>query len=388
MTKKVEDAFISKGFNNWKKARERFGRHQTGECHREAHIKLRNLYAPSVAAQLVSQAQSAQAENQVMLLRQLSSLKFLLRRGMAIRGHKEGDGNLVQLMLLRSEDVPGLKKWLEKHQYMSHQIVNEMITLMGNTVLRKLLSNIREAGWFTIIADETCDISNHEQLCVAIRWVGSTYDVHEDFISLVHVPSTTSVTLTAAIKDILICCILPLSNCRGQSYDGASNMMGHLRGVATRIQEEQPSAIKVHCLAHCLNLCLQSVSRKCQPIRNALDVTMELSKLILYSPKRYRIFQQCKQELSPEGTGLRPLCPTRWTVRTEALNSLIRNYSAMAQALQQISDESHDDYGRRANGILCQLQRFDTFFGIKLSYLIFSATEQTSINLQKSPCLC
>ena len=123
MTKKVEDAFISKGFNNWKKAREKFGRHQIGECHREAQMKLTNLHAPSLAAQLVSQAQSAQAENQVMLLRQLSSLKFLLCQCMAIRGHKEGDGNLVQLMLLRSEDVPGLNKWLEKHQYVSHQIM-------------------------------------------------------------------------------------------------------------------------------------------------------------------------------------------------------------------------------------------------------------------------
>ena len=151
MTKKVEDAFVSKGFSNWKKARERFGRHQTGECHRETQMKLRNLHAPSVAAQLVLQAQSTQAENQLMLLRQLSSLKLLLRQGMAIRGHKEENGNLVQLMLLRSEDVPGLKKWLEKHQYMSHQIVNEMITLMGNTVLRKLLSKIREVCWFTII---------------------------------------------------------------------------------------------------------------------------------------------------------------------------------------------------------------------------------------------
>ena len=217
---------------------------------------------------------------------------------------------------------------------------------------------------------------------MAICWVGYTYDVHENFLRLVHVPSTTSVTLTAAIKDVLIRCILPLSYCRGQSYDGATNMMGHLRGVARRI-EGQPSAIKVHCLAHCLNLCLQSVSRKCQPIQNALDVTIELSKLILYSPKRTQIFQQFKQEVSPEGTGLHPLCPTRWTVRTEALNSFIRNYSAIAQALQQISDESYDDYGRRANGILSLLQRFNTFFGIKLSCLIFSATEQTSINLQK-----
>ena len=116
----------------------------------------------------------------------------------------------------------------EKHQHMSHQVVNEIITLMGNTVLHKLLSNIREACWFTIIADETHDISNHDQLAIAIRWVGSTYDIHEYFIGLVHVPSSTSATLTVAIKDILIRCILPLNNCRGQAirwcleHDGSS----------------------------------------------------------------------------------------------------------------------------------------------------------------------
>lgn len=51
-------------------------------------------------------------------------------------------------------------------------------------------------------------------------------------------------------------------------------------------------------------------------------------------------------------------------------------------ALNTISNESHDDYGRRANGILSQLEHFDTFFGLKFSHLIFSATEQTSNALQ------
>ena len=66
--------------------------------------------------------------------------------------HKEGEGNLVQLIDLQSEDVPGLKQWLEKHQYMSDQVVNEIITLMGNTVLSKLpanMANICEACWYS-----------------------------------------------------------------------------------------------------------------------------------------------------------------------------------------------------------------------------------------------
>lgn len=127
-------------------------------------------------------------------------------------------------------------------------------------------------------------------------------------------------------------------------------MVGHLLGVAKQLQDEQPAAIKVRCFAHSLNLCLQDAAKKCQPNR-ALDNTMELCKLIKYTPKHTHVFQQCKQELSVKGTGRRPLCPTRWTVRTGAINAVLQNYSALLQALQSIGEISYDDYGRRANGL-------------------------------------
>lgn len=54
--------------------------------------------------------------------------------------------------------------------------------------------------------------------------------MHED---LVHVPNITAYVLVLATKDVLVHCSLPLVKCRGQAYDGAPNMMGDLRGVAT-----------------------------------------------------------------------------------------------------------------------------------------------------------
>ena len=81
---------------------------------------------------------------------------------------------------------------------------------------------------------------------MSIRWVN---EVCEDFIGLVHVPRITSNVITEAIKDVLLRYSLPLVQCRGQCYDGASNMMGRLRGVATQIQVQQKTAISVHCLA-------------------------------------------------------------------------------------------------------------------------------------------
>ena len=84
----------------------------------------------------------------------LTSLQYLVRQGLS-RGHEEVEGNLTQLLLLRAKDCSGLK-----------QHVNEMITLMSNRVLRKLLFEIREAEIFSLIADEATDVAHKEQLCL------------------------------------------------------------------------------------------------------------------------------------------------------------------------------------------------------------------------------
>ena len=36
--------------------------------------------------------------------------------------------------------------------------------------------------WFSLIADETRDLSGKEQLSLCIHWVDRHYEVHEDFI--------------------------------------------------------------------------------------------------------------------------------------------------------------------------------------------------------------
>jgi len=65
--------------------------------------------------------------------------------------------------------------------------------------------------------------------------------IHGEFIELVRVFCTTVDSLTTAIKDVLIHCILPLSNYRGQAYDGTSNMKGCLNGRATQILTSKPT---------------------------------------------------------------------------------------------------------------------------------------------------
>ena len=158
--------------------------------------------------------------------------------------------------------------------------------------------------WFSLIADKTRDISGSEQLSVSLRWVDETYTIHEDLVALVEVEMTDAETLTSTLKDVLLCCNLQLSQCRGQAYDGASNMAGHISGVSTRINREEPRALYVHCLAHSLNLCLQDCTRYCDCVKNALSLASDLARLIHASPKRLGLFKNLKAEMNLQTTGI------------------------------------------------------------------------------------
>ncbi len=89
----ADEAFVLNGYNNWKKAHERFRRHASSSCHRESVIKFDQMRFPGVDTQLSKQLKSRQLQHRRMLMIQLHSLRFLLRQGLAVRGHNQEEGN-------------------------------------------------------------------------------------------------------------------------------------------------------------------------------------------------------------------------------------------------------------------------------------------------------
>ena len=95
---------------------------------------------------------------------------------------------------------------------------------------------MREAGIFSILADEASDLSHQEQLCLCIRWVDNDFEIHEDFLELIEAPKTDANTITRLLKDSLVRHCLPISRCQGQGYDSASTFRDHINGVAAQIE--------------------------------------------------------------------------------------------------------------------------------------------------------
>ena len=221
-----------------------------------------------------------------------------------------------------------------------------------------------------MIGDEATDINYSEQLNVFIRYVDNDYNVHEDPIGLFVLPNTGAETITSVVKDILLRCTLPIDLCRGQAYDEAAVMQGRLSGVAARIRKDVPQALPVHCLAHSLNLCLQDSGRKITLLRDALDIVREIVQLINKSPKRKHLFSEKLSNHESVHKGLKPLCPTRWTVRAEALDAVLKQYKVIIETMEEVHSTTHDEYGMKAGGIVTALEKFDTLFGLQLGLRI------------------
>ena len=68
-------------------------------------------------------------------------------------------------------------------------------------------------------------------------------------------------------------------------------------------------------------------------------------------------------------------------VRHTAINSILLNYEILLSTLETVKD-GHDEYAAKAHGLHMRMESFYTYFGLKLAYAVFSATEQFSVNLQ------
>ena len=75
-------------------------------------------------------------------------------------------------------------------------------------------------------------------------------------------------------------------------------------------------------------------------------------------------------QVSPGAPSLKPLCPTRWTVRTKAINAILTNYHLLQETLEIIK-EGKDEYIFKATGYLNSMDKFSTYFWLELPKLVF-----------------
>ena len=123
-------------------------------------------------------------------------------------------------------------------------------------------------------------------MAVVLHFVDKKGRVVERFLSLVHVSTTTGLSLKTMLESSFAKHGLSLSRIRGQGYDGASNMQGEFNGLKSLILKENGCAFYVHCFAHQLQLALVAVAKKHVEISLLFTLVTNLSNMVGGSYKR------------------------------------------------------------------------------------------------------
>ncbi len=90
---------------------------------------------------------------------------------------------------------------------------------------------------------------------------------------------------------------------------------------------------------------------------------------------------------SEEGEGpchtIRPLCPTRWTVRTSAIRTVLNQYECIIKALSEMA-VSESDAASKAQGLYETFQQGNVVLGIVCALEITRELEVLNMSLQSS----
>lgn len=238
------DAFVVKGFNNWKKASDKMNSSLMGHVGKDPNSPHKNavkccedlMNQSRHIDKLVEKQTSQETENNRLRLKaSVDSVQWLAFQACAFRDHDErpnskNQGNFIELIKLLAtynDDVSELvlENAPKNAKYTSPKIQKEILHIIANEVRDMIRKEIGDAK-FCILVVEARDESKREQMAIILRFVNKNGFIRERFFHVVHVNDTTAATLKKNICVVLSRYNLQIENIRGQGYDGGSNMRG------------------------------------------------------------------------------------------------------------------------------------------------------------------
>ena len=402
-------SFTTGGFNDWKNASARLMAHERSGAHISAIGKMNNLKNDKarIDAGLLVQYNTECAYWRAVLERVVEVIKFLAERGLPFRGDDEligsgFNGNYLGILELISKFDPFMAAHMEKHRvrqedmsgqsgpqgrgstsYLSSTICNEFITIIGKKVLHIIIDEVKRAKYYAVSMDSTPDASKVDRCTIIFRYMPINGAVPiERFVKFLDMEGHTAQQLAEMLLTFLEEQGIDINNCRGQSYDNASNMAGKYHSVQVLVRKCNPLAVYIPCFGHSLNLVGTEVVNKVPQATAFFGFIQNLYTFLSASTHRWAIM---KHHLGGNLV-LKTLSQTRWSARADATKALLCGYNEIIHALEEIEQDENEkaETRREADGLIKKMERLENGILLVLWSAVLERFKKTSLALQNA----
>lgn len=231
-----EDGFVKVGFRNWKKAIEKFSRHEKSSVHL-ANVEKLVLHkiseeTGSINTHLSNEYKQEVERNVAYLSKVFDIVMFLGKQGLALRGHDEkksssSKGNFLEMCeFLGKYDTSFAASYNKKISYCSKDVQNEIVDIITSIAIEKIVKQVKNCGFYAIMADEA-RCQKEQQLSFCIRYVNGDLTPTECFLTFRNCfDKRTAAELSSLLLSLFQEFGIADLPTVAQTYDGASVMSG------------------------------------------------------------------------------------------------------------------------------------------------------------------
>lgn len=201
--------------------------------------------------------------------------------------------------------------------------------VLGPCMFQDLLEEIGNSP-YSIIVDETTDMTTTKVLCMMIRFFSKKKnDLVTTFYRIVKVTDCDATSLYN-----LICSTLQEDGLRvemlvGIGLDGTNVMIGRNHSLAALLKQKLPDLIVIKCTSHSLHLCAEKAAATLP--RQLEFLIRETHNWFAYSSKRLDAYRDLYETMnnSRNPKKIAGFCGTRWLARYNAITTILDQWEEL-----------------------------------------------------------
>ena len=156
------------------------------------------------------------------------------------------------------------------------------------------LAKILQSQKFSVIIDETTDISISQILGIVVRYLDyKRSQVVDAMLDTVEIENGTGAGLYEKVKEVLSSKNIPISNIIGLGCDNCATMMGGSNGFKAHMLKDLPSLFVLGCICHSFALCANHAAER---LPSWLETFLkDITSYFCRSSKRRHEFEQFQE---------------------------------------------------------------------------------------------